>query len=117
MRNRICISELEVFCRIGVPELERATPQRLLVTIDLDLDFTAAAEADDLEQTIHYQAVTERVRAHCQSRDWRLVETLAVEIAELILREFGPEQVGVEIRKFILPQARFVAVRVERTRK
>jgi hypothetical protein len=41
-----------------------------------------------------------------------LIETIAVEIAGLILVEFGAERVEVEVRKFVMPEARSVAVRV-----
>lgn len=100
--------------RVGVPEAERAKPQRLLVTIEMDHDFSAAAARDRLQSTIDYHAVAVRVAAFGRRRNWKLIETLAVELAEMILREFKPRQIGVEIKKFILPQTRHVSVRVRR---
>ena len=41
--DRIIISELEVFYRVGVTEQERSQPQRLLLTVEMALDFAAAA--------------------------------------------------------------------------
>jgi len=112
--DQIIIDELEVFMRVGVPEAERAKPQRLLVTIEMDHDFTTAARNDCLQETIDYHAVVVRVAAFGRRRRWKLLETLAVDIAEMILREFQSERVGIEIKKFILPQTRHVAVRVTR---
>ena len=43
--SRISIVDLEVFYRVGVPEAERAKPQRLLLTVEMDFDFSAAAES------------------------------------------------------------------------
>ena len=43
-----------------------------------------------------------------------MVESLAVEIAELVLRDYGPKRVTVEVKKFILPSTQWVSVRVER---
>jgi dihydroneopterin aldolase len=117
MTDRIRIEDLEVFYRVGVPEAERATPQRLLLTLEMRHDFARAAAGDDLTQTIDYHAVSRRLLALGEGREWRLIETLAVEIAELVLREFGPERVAVEVKKFILPETRHVAVRVERPRE
>jgi FolB domain-containing protein len=54
------ISDLEVAYRVGVPEVERATPQRLLLSLDLEVDFVDRAASDDLDHTIDYYAVTRR---------------------------------------------------------
>jgi phosphoglycolate phosphatase/dihydroneopterin aldolase len=45
-----------------------------------------------------------------------LIETLADEVAGLIIAEFGALSVEVELRKFILPQTRHVAVRCARSK-
>ncbi len=114
-RDTVLIHELEVFLRVGVPEEERRLPQRLLLSVEMEADFSAAAAGDDLTRTIDYSAVARRLRGLGAGREWRLIETLAVEIAEVLLREFGTGRVRVEVRKFILPEARHVGVRVERT--
>jgi len=49
--SRISIVDLEVFYQIGVTEEERAKPQRLLITIEMDFDFATAALSDRLEKT------------------------------------------------------------------
>jgi 7,8-dihydroneopterin aldolase/epimerase/oxygenase len=115
--NQIIIEELTVFIRVGVPEAERAKPQRLLLTVELDHDFTAAVRHDRLRDTIDYHAVATRLAGFGRRRSWKLIETLAVDMAEMILREFKPRRVSIEIKKFILPQTRHVAVRVTRPEK
>jgi 7,8-dihydroneopterin aldolase/epimerase/oxygenase len=117
MKDLIFIEDLEVHYRVGVPESERAEPQRLLLCIELTHDFTEAAASDDLRQTLDYYAVTRRLLEYGQGRSWRLIETLAVEIAELVLEEFQAATVRVTVKKFILPETRYVAVRVERNRR
>lgn len=114
MTDRITICDLEVQVRIGVPDSERARPQRLLVTVEMESDFGSAAATDDIGATINYQAVATRVMNFGHEREWRLIETLAVELADTILREFRPNRVVIEIKKFILPQARHVSVRAAR---
>src|SRR5580658_4083309 len=104
--DQIVIQDLEVFYRVGVPEQERAKPQRLLLTIELEHDFTLAAAADNLEQTIDYYHLSRRLLAFGDNREWKLIETLAVDLAALILREFRPARVAVEVKKFVLPEAR-----------
>jgi 7,8-dihydroneopterin aldolase/epimerase/oxygenase len=112
----IVIKDLEVLYKVGVPEEERRAPQRLLLTIELEHDFTAAAKSDDLAATINYFAVSQRLLKFGEGREWKLIETVAVEIAETVLREFGAASVGVEVKKFIIPQALYVSVRTTRRR-
>jgi FolB domain-containing protein len=114
MNDLITIRDLEVFFRVGVPDEERAQPQRLLLTVEMEHDFTAAAQSDDLNKTLDYFAVSQRLLTLGEGRAWKLIETLAVEIAQTILREWASRAVTVEIKKFILPETRHVSVRVRR---
>jgi FolB domain-containing protein len=115
--DTILIQDLEVSYRVGVPDAERAQPQRLLLSLELKHDFNPAAAADDLNRTIDYYALSRRLLRLGDGRSWRLIETLAVEIADMVLTDFGPAEVGVEVKKFILPETRYVAVRVVRARR
>ncbi|MBN8248058.1 MAG: dihydroneopterin aldolase [Verrucomicrobia bacterium] len=112
--DSILVSDLEVQFHVGVPDAERAQPQRLLISLELDHNFEQAAATDDLTHTLNYDAVCQRVRALGEGRSWKLIETLAVEIAGMIRKEFKPARVRVMVKKFIIPGTQFVAVRVER---
>lgn len=114
MQDTIHIEDLEVFYRVGVPDQERARPQRLLVTVEVECDFRPAVAKDDLALTIDYHQISRRLLTFGEGREWKLIETLAVEIAELIVREFRAERVRVEVKKFVVPEARHVSVRTER---
>jgi len=117
MSDAIIIRDLEVWFRVGVPEAERAEPQRLLLTVEIIHDFSTAAAADDLTHTIDYYAVSRRLLCFGENRSWKLIEKLAVDIAEMVREVFHARQVAVEVRKFIIPEARFVAVKVTRRGK
>lgn len=108
--SRINIVDLEVSYHVGVPEEERRAPQRLLVSVEMELDFAAAAQEDDLNRTVDYFEVTQDLLHFGANRSWKLIETLAVDIAWHILRKFRPDSVTVEVKKFIIPQARWVSV-------
>jgi 7,8-dihydroneopterin aldolase/epimerase/oxygenase len=108
--NKISIVDLEVFYRVGVPDAERAQPQRLLLTVELESDFSAAAKSDSIVDTIDYFAVTQRLLKFGDGRSWRLIEKLAADIADTILAEFKPLSVSVEVKKFIVLEARYVSV-------
>ena len=112
--GKISIVDLEVFYRVGVPDVERAQPQRLLLTVELESDFTAAAKSDGIADTIDYYAVTQRLLKFGEGREWKLIEKLASDIADAVLKEFKPQSVSVEVKKFIIPQARYVSVSLSR---
>ena len=115
--DSITIADLEVFFQVGVTEQERAQAQRLLVTVEMDHDFTTAAARDNLADTIDYAAVADRLLHFGNGCHWELIETLAAEIAAMLLEEFNPRSVTVEVKKFIIPQARHVSVRLTRVKK
>ena len=108
--SNISLVDLDVFYRVGVPDAERARPQRLLLTVVLESDFTAAAKSDGIADTIDYYAVTQRLLKFGEGREWKLIEKLAADIAAAILAEFQPQSVSVEVKKFIIPEARHVSV-------
>lgn len=112
--DTILIHNLEVHYCVGVTEAERARPQRLLLRIELDHDIAPAARSDELPLTINYSDVCRRLRTFGDDRQWQLIETLGVEIAESLLSEFHPAAVRLEIRKFIVPDAEWVGVRIAR---
>lgn len=112
MNSKISLVDLEVFYRVGVPDLERATAQRLQLTVELEFDFSAAARSNDIADTIDYQAVAQRLLKFGDGRSWKLIEKLATDIANTIIIEFKPAAVTVEVKKFIIPEARYVSAAV-----
>jgi 7,8-dihydroneopterin aldolase/epimerase/oxygenase len=108
--SQISIVDLEVFYRVGVPDAERAQPQRLLLTIEMESDFVAAAKTDAIANTIDYFTVAQRLLKFGDNKSWKLIEKLAADIVDMILAEFKPQSVSVEVKKFVIPQARHVSV-------
>ena len=115
--SKISIVDLEVSYHVGVPDEERAHPQRLLLTVVLESDFSAAIASDDVANTINYFAVTQRLLKFGDQRSWKLIEKLAADIATTLLAEFQPQAITVEVKKFIIPEARYISVIIEQRRK
>ena len=114
--SRISIIDLEVFYRVGVPDVERAQSQRLLLTVEMESDFSRAAGTDSIADTIDYFAVAQRLLKFGEGREWKLIEKLAGDIADMILSKFKPQSVTVEVKKFVIPQARWISVSLAKTR-
>jgi FolB domain-containing protein len=115
-KGKISIIDLEVFYRVGVPDEERAQPQRLLLTVEMESDFSAAVKSDSIIDTIDYFAVTQRLLKFGDGKSWKLIEKLAADFADMILAEFKPRNISVEVKKFIIPQARHISVVLTRWR-
>ena len=114
MNDTIIISDIKAQCFIGVPDEERNAPQSLLISLELEADFTKASAEDDLMATINYHEVYLRVQEVCADGERKLIETLAEDIASSILAKFGVKCIRVEIKKFILPATAYVSVKIER---
>jgi dihydroneopterin aldolase len=114
-KDEIRIEELELMARVGVPDLERAEAQRLTVSITLQPRCAFGALGDDLARTVDYAAVCEDLRNFVATRTDKLIETLAHQIAQHLLRRFGLARVELELRKFVLPETKYVAVKVARS--
>src|SRR5687768_1880546 len=110
--DTITIKDLGVLCKIGVPDEERSKPQRLLITIEMSGDFSRAAQSDDIAHTINYYDVSRRITQLCATESFKLIERLADEIGKIILTDFGAQQTTVEVKKFILSNARHVSFRL-----
>lgn len=117
MPDAIRIEQLELSCFIGVPDAERAAPQRLTVSLVLEPLRGFQGLGDDIAQTVDYFTVCEVVKTLSLDHPRRLIETLAEEIATTLLSRFPLAAVEVELRKFILPDTAFVAVRLRRERQ
>ncbi|HZF02685.1 MAG TPA: dihydroneopterin aldolase [Methylomirabilota bacterium] len=113
---KISIIDLEVFYRVGVPDEERAKPQKLLLTIEMKSSFAKAAQSDSIADTVDYFAVSQKLLKFGEGRSWKLIEKLAADIAEMILSDFQPKKVTVEIKKFPIPQAQYVSVTLKKKR-
>lgn len=109
--------DLELRYRIGVSEAERAWPQRLLVTIDMELDVSAAIKSDNIRDTINYFDVAQMLFKWGKRREWNLIEKLADEMADLILKKFQPDSVTIELKKFPLPQSQYISLTLTKHRK
>ncbi len=114
MVDRILIEALELSSFIGVPDEERAAAQRLTVSLVLEPIRDFRALEDRLENTVDYFALSEFVKQFSLAHPRRLIETLAQEIAAELLARFPLGAVEVELRKFILPDTAFVAIRLRR---
>jgi len=112
LSDRIHIEQLEIFTRIGVPEKERSTPQRITVTISFWPYHDQRDLADKIGNTVNYSMVAEETKNFVRDQSTNLIETLADRLATHLLGAFRIEKITVELRKFPLADAKYVSLRV-----
>ena len=113
--DKIHIEQLDVFTRIGVPEEERANPQKLTVSISLWPYQQPSDLADHIDRAVNYSDVAEETKNFVRDQSVNLIETLAERLAGHLLKNFPVQKVTIELRKFALQDARYVSVTVTRT--
>src|SRR4029077_12833351 len=108
------IEQLDVFTRIGVPEEERAKPQRLTVSISLRPYQQTSDLADHIERTVNYSAVAEETKNFVRDQSLNLIETLTDRLASHLLKSFPIQKVTIEVRKFPLSDEKYFSATVPR---
>lgn len=116
MGDIILVEGLELSAHIGVTDEERSAAQRVTVNLVLEPTRGFAMLGDDLANSVDYLAVSRAVQALAREHPRQLIETLAQDIAALLLARFPLRSAVVELRKYILPDTEFVAVRLRRER-
>jgi dihydroneopterin aldolase len=97
--DELFLEGLEVPCRVGCTDPERATPQSLRVGVRLYCPtLRDAGVADDLEKTVDYRLAVEMIDA-VQGREYLLIESVAEVLAEVALRNPLVDHVTVSVRK------------------
>ena len=119
MTDRILLTGLRARGRHGVYDFERAQGQDFVVDAELELDLSAAAASDDVDDTVHYGELAERLVAIVTGEPVNLIETLAGRLADACLADTRVVAVTVTVHK---PQAPIphefsdIAVRLRRSR-
>jgi len=117
MGDRIFIRDLRTETIIGIYDWERKVRQTLSFDLEFPGDIRRAAASDRIEDTLNYKSVAKRVLAFVEASEYQLVETLAENVAQLILREYSVEWVKVTLNKpGAVRGSRDVGVVLERSR-
>jgi len=89
MMDLVYIRELQVETIIGIYDWERQVRQTVCLDLEMGTDIRAAAATEDIENTLNYKSVSKRLISFISESEFLLVETMAEEIAQLVLDEFS----------------------------
>lgn len=111
----VYIRGLKVETVIGIYDWERTIRQTVSIDLEMATDIRAAASRDDIDQTLNYKAISDRLIDFISHSEFLLLEALAEEIATLVMDEFSVPWLRLTLGKpGAVPQALDVGVVIER---
>lgn len=99
MKGRIDLKGIEVLARHGVLAEEKTTEQPFVIDVSVETDFGPAAASDELEDTLDYGAVAQKVHDLVRSESHQLIEKLADRVATEVLEDETVLSVTVTVHK------------------
>jgi dihydroneopterin aldolase len=95
----IFLRDLRVETVIGIWDWERKIQQIVAIDLEMSADIRKAAVSDSVQDTLDYKSVAKRIQAFVAGSSFQLVETLAENIAAVVLNEFAVAWVRVRVNK------------------
>ncbi len=116
--DQIKIKNLEIFARHGVFPEENVLGQKFIVSATLYTDTRNAGKTDELDASIHYGEICQRIQHFLTAQTFKLLERAAEGLAEMLLMDTPRlEKIRLEIKKPWAPvglSLETVSVEIER---
>ena len=114
----IYINDLRIETIIGIYGWERKIKQTVVLDIEMGTDIRKASASDAVEDTLNYKSVAERLISFIGDNEFELIETLAEQVANILLDEFAVPWLRLRVNKQgALKGVRDVGVIIERGHK
>lgn len=103
MQNRlndiIHIQGIETTSIIGIYPHEKTNKQPVIIDIKIYTDFTFAAKTEDINNTCDYANITKFVIEYLNCNKFNLIETMAENLADILINEFHIKKINLKISK------------------
>jgi len=111
----VFIRELRADTVIGVYDWERSIRQSVVLDLEMATDNRRAADSDRIEDALDYAALSARVLSFIEGSEFRLIETMAEQVAAIVMGEFAVPWLRLRLCKpGAVAAARDVGVLIER---
>ncbi len=87
--DKIHVNQMEFYGYHGVFPEETRLGQRFAVDLTVELDLSKAGKTDELEHSINYADLYQVCKDIVEGKPYKLVETIAEQIASTILEQFS----------------------------
>ena len=118
--DKILLNGISCTAHLGVLPEERKETQKVLIDLVLCLDIDTAAKLDKVQFSVDYQQIVNQVQKIVKDSRFNLLEALAAEVCQTVLKKNNLESVQVIVRKFpesLRNQLTDVAVEITRIKK
>ena len=115
--RRVFVRDLEIMASVGIFEVELRYEQRIIVSLELDVLDAYDGVSERIGDVFDYSRVVRDTELLCQSRHFKLIETLAEAISRQCLADPRVLAVAVRVEKpDIIPSCRTVGIEIRRTK-
>ncbi|XKM14476.1 dihydroneopterin aldolase [Orbaceae bacterium ac157xtp] len=115
MSDRVIIEGLTVFTTIGVYDWEQTIKQKLVLDIEMEWNNQSAAKSDNVTFCLDYAKVSQSICNYIESQPFKLIETVAERVANLVIEQFKVPYLKIKVSKpDAVANAQNVAVIIER---
>ena len=114
----IFLRDLKIETVVGIYDWERQIKQTVILDLEMATNVSKAAASDKIEDALNYKAIAKRLISFVGDSEFELIETLAENIANIILAEFNVTWLRLSLNKIgAVRYARDVGVIIERGNK
>ncbi len=97
--DKVFLTALRTTPVIGIYDWEREIRQNVIIDLVMATDISRAAKTDDIQYTLNYKSISDRVVEFTNDSSFGLIETLAETIANIVINEFSVPWVQVTVHK------------------
>ena len=95
----VYIRELAIETIIGIYDWERTQKQMVSLDLEMACDIRPAAHSEDISKALDYKQVAKRLIEFIEAAEFLLIETLAEEVAKIVLNEFNVARLKLRVGK------------------
>lgn len=97
--DKIFIKNFPIDTIIGLHSHELNTKQKIILDLELQIDSKKAARHDEIKDTVDYSILVEAIQSLCDTKRFKLIESLAEYLCSYILENFNTTCVTLAITK------------------
>ena len=114
----VYIRDLRIETIIGIYDWEREVKQTVSLNLEVAHDIRRAAKTDDIQYALNYKSIAKRLIDFVEQSEFMLVESMAEEVARIVLKEFSVPWLRLRVSKpGALRSSEDVGVLIERGNK
>ncbi|MDT2849102.1 dihydroneopterin aldolase [Vagococcus carniphilus] len=103
--GKIRINNLKFYTKNGVLKEERVLGQQVEIDVELTMDINKAGKTDNVQDTVSYAEVNDRIHERLENSSFDLMEAVASAILDDIENDHGEklDKALIRIRKYSVP--------------